>query len=96
MVGSILGSPYINDTHVQALTGKMFNLVTPENEMKWVINEPVQGKVTYERADAIVQYAQKNNMKVRAHNLIWHKQIPDWLNKLNKTALHNAMLKRIK
>lgn len=96
MVGTILGKPYLNDSHIQDITGKMFNMVTCENEMKWEVTEPQRGKRVYEYADQIVAYAQKHNMKIRGHNLVWHKQIPSWLNSLNKTELRAAMQSRIK
>lgn len=96
MVGSILGKSYMNDPHISNITGKMFNLVTCENEMKWEVTEPQRGKHVYDGADAIVQYAQKHNMKIRGHNLVWHKQIPNWLNSLSKTELRAAMQSRIK
>lgn len=86
----------MNDSFLNTMTGKMFNLLTPENEMKWEITEPERGKRVYDQADAIVAYAVKNNMKIRGHNLVWYKQIPKWLNTLNKTELRAAMQDRIK
>lgn len=78
------------------MTGVIFNMLSAQDEMKWEVTEPQPGKMNYGPADSIVEYAQKHNMILRGHNIIWHKQIPDWLNKLNKTALHAAMIKRIK
>lgn len=86
----------MNDTQVNKMTGEMFNLLTCENEMKWEVSEPHQGKPNYARADAIVQYAQQHNMKLRGHTLVWYKQAPQWVNHLNKTDLHAAMITRIK
>lgn len=86
----------MNESHVYNWTGKMFNKLTCENEMKWEVIEPVRGKPNYGPADLIVQYAEKHNMKIRGHTLVWHMQHPAWLNTLNKTDLHAVMVARIK
>jgi endo-1,4-beta-xylanase len=65
-------------THGELLT-KHFNSVTPENEMKFASLQPTEGQFTYGPADGIVDYAQRNGMKVRGHALVWHSQNPDWL-----------------
>lgn len=95
-VGTCLGTNYINDPHIHQMTGEQFNMVTPENEMKWAYCEPQRGVHTYGSGDAIVAYAQQHNMKVRGHTLVWHQQFPDWLNSLDKASLHAAMVNRIK
>lgn len=86
----------MSESHVHQMTGQEFNMVTAENEMKWSSCEPSQGTYTYGPGDSIAAYAQQHNMKIRGHTLIWHAQIPGWLNSLNKTALHTAMENRIK
>lgn len=86
----------MNDSHVNQMTGQQFNMVTPEWEMKWVHCEPKRGVYTYELADSIVAYAQKHDMRIRGHTLIWHEEMPDWLNGLDKSALHEAMESRVK
>src|SRR5690606_23771755 len=44
---------------------KHFNSLTPENEMKFESVQPAPGKYTFDRADAIVELAEKNGMLVR-------------------------------
>lgn len=56
-----------------------FNSFTCENEMKWVSTEPQNGNYTFEKADAMVQWAKDHNMKVRGHTLVWHTQTPEWV-----------------
>lgn len=86
----------MNESHVYNLTGRMFDMLTCENEMKWEVSEPHRGQPNYAPADVIVEYAQKHNMKIRGHTLVWYKQAPSWLRTLNKTELHSAMVSRIK
>lgn len=61
------------------LLKKHFNSITAENAMKWASLEPVEGQLDFTVADALVAFAQVNNMRVRGHNLVWHKQVPAWL-----------------
>jgi endo-1,4-beta-xylanase len=58
---------------------KHFNSVTPENSMKMGPIHPQQNTYNWAESDAIVAFAQKNNLKVRGHNLCWHEQTPKWL-----------------
>jgi endo-1,4-beta-xylanase len=65
-------------THAAVLT-KHFNSVTAENEMKFDALQPTEGTFTYTAADRIVSFAQTNNMRVRGHALVWHRQTPAWV-----------------
>lgn len=56
-----------------------FNSLTAENEMKFDHLQRVEGVYTFDRADAIVELAEKNQMLVRGHTLVWHSQTPDWV-----------------
>ena len=61
------------------LIKEQFNAVTPENIMKAEIIQPGWNKYNFDLADKLVAFAQKNNIKVNAHNLIWHSQLPAFM-----------------
>jgi endo-1,4-beta-xylanase len=61
------------------LLKRHFNSITAENAMKWASLEPVEGHFDFSAADALVTFAKTNNMRVRGHNLVWHKQVPAWV-----------------
>jgi endo-1,4-beta-xylanase len=65
-------------THAAILT-RHFSSVTTENEMKFDALQPTEGSFTYTAADRIVSFAQTNNMRVRGHALVWHRQNPAWV-----------------
>ena len=47
--------------------------------MKGAIIEPAWDNYNFDLADKLVAYAKKNNIKVNAHNLIWHSQLPSFM-----------------
>ncbi len=60
-------------------TGKQFNMLVAENEMKWDVLEPSRGEFNYWAADNLVNFAQNHQMKMRGHCLAWHSQLPQWV-----------------
>ncbi len=69
-----------NPTYRQVLV-REFNMVTPENVMKFQPIHPERDRYHFAPADALVAFAQANQMQVRGHTLVWHRQLPDWLTK---------------
>lgn len=64
-----------------ALTKAQFNQVTAENDMKWQLIHPREGKDGYDfgPADAFVAFGMENRMMVVGHTLVWHSQTPNWV-----------------
>ncbi|TXS44869.1 endo-1,4-beta-xylanase [Streptomyces sp. t39] len=56
-----------------------FSSVTAENVMKWQLVEPVRGTYDWAAADELVDFAGRNGQLVRGHTLVWHSQLPSWL-----------------
>jgi endo-1,4-beta-xylanase len=79
-IGAAIDSADLAGPHSQLLI-KHFNSVTSENDMKWDATEPTEGNFTFTTADAEVAFAQKNNMRIRGHNLVWAtgQQVPAWV-----------------
>jgi endo-1,4-beta-xylanase len=61
------------------LLAREFNLVTPENAMKFSVVQPERGRFDFTQADALVAFAEAHGMQVNGHVLVWHRQLPDWL-----------------
>lgn len=58
-----------------------FNSITFENEIKFVNIQPNQNEFDFSNSDKLVEFALANKLQVRGHTLIWHAQLPDWVNK---------------
>ncbi|KMT63685.1 hypothetical protein XM47_18395 [Catenovulum maritimum] len=51
--------------------------------MKMNAIQPSQGNFTFADADALVNYAANNGMSVHGHVLVWHSQVPNWMQSFN-------------
>lgn len=69
----------LNTPAYQDVLANQFSAVTPGNEMKWGVVEPVQGQFDWSGADRLVAFAEAHGQLVRGHTLLWHNQLPDWL-----------------
>src|SRR6266487_4282930 len=64
-----------------ALIKEQFNQISPENDLKWQMIHPREGKDGYDfaAADAFVNFGLSDNMQVVGHTLVWHSQTPNWV-----------------
>jgi endo-1,4-beta-xylanase len=93
--GTAVAAYKLSDSVYSGILDREFNMVTPENEMKWDATEPTQNSFSYSSADQIVSHAQAHNQRIRGHALAWHSQQPGWVQSLSGTALRNAMLNHV-
>jgi len=96
-VGAAVSAARLTDEPGYAETvAAQFNQITCENEMKWEAIEPEPGVFDFTRADAIVAFARDNGMQVRGHTLVWHSQLPPWVEALvGPDAVREAMTRHI-
>ncbi|MFD9357282.1 lectin [Streptomyces sp. NPDC060031] len=90
--GAAVAANRLGETAYVAALDQEFSAVTPENEMKWDATEPSRNTFTYGGADQIVNHALDKGMKVRGHTLVWHAQLPGWVQNLSSaTEVRSAM-----
>ncbi len=95
-VGVAVSAASLLDPAYSAILAAQFNQLTPENEMKWDAIEPQPGVFDFTRADTIVAFAAANGMQVRGHALVWHSQLPAWMEALTGAdAVREAMTRHI-
>ncbi|MTI59693.1 MAG: 1,4-beta-xylanase [Firmicutes bacterium] len=77
LIGAAVEPYQLSGEHAKLLK-KHYNSLTAENVMKPQSLQPEEDKFTFQEADRIVDFAQKNGLQVRGHTLLWHQQSPDW------------------
>jgi len=93
--GAAVAAYKLSDTTYAGILDREFNMITPENEMKWDATEPSQNSFNYSSADQIVNHATAHGQRMRGHALAWHSQQPGWAQSLSGSALRSAMVNHI-
>ncbi len=92
-------SPGALKTDEAELITAQFNSITAENAMKMGPIHPKQNEYYWKDADAIADFARKNNLKLRGHTLCWHNQTPRWFftdSVTGKEVSQEVLLQRLK
>ena len=55
-------------------------IITPEAELKWGTLRPSPTGFNFAPADALLAWAQSNNIQMRGHTLVFWQSIPGWFN----------------
>src|SRR5690349_12614890 len=94
--GAAVAAGHLSEAAYTQTLDREFNGVTPENEMKWDATEPNPGQFTFGAADSIVNHARSRGQSIRGHTLVWHNQLPGWVNNTTSgSALLAAMQRHI-
>src|SRR5712692_5925914 len=76
---AIAYNPLVREPIYSDTLQREFNILTPENDMKWSPIHPQRFRYDFTRADAMVNFAATYGMAVHGHTLVWHSQNPGWL-----------------
>ena len=84
LIGAAINARQIEekDTTAARLIPAQFNALTPENIMKAGIIHPGWDRYDFDLADKLVDYARQQGLKVNAHCLIWHSQLPGYVRRI--------------
>jgi endo-1,4-beta-xylanase len=67
-----------DDEGFRELLAGQYNILVPENCLKWNILRPTADTYNFTDADSLVAFAEAHGMKVRGHNFVWHEALPGW------------------
>jgi endo-1,4-beta-xylanase len=94
LIGAAIGTEHIleKDSTANELIKKEFDSITPENIMKAEVIHPEKGRYDFTLSDKYVEYGKKNNMYIVGHTLVWHSQLPKFVDKItNADSLYHFM-----
>ena len=74
------------DTDYRRTLATEFDAVTAENAMKWGPLANGDGGYDFTDADDIVDFADRHDMYVRGHTMVWHRMYPEWLRPWSRSA----------
>ena len=85
LVGAAARPEQLSEPPYAAALAREFNMLEPEDAMKWEVLHPAPTTFDFSQADRIVAFAISHHMKVRGHTLVWHQQNPRWLTEGGRT-----------
>jgi len=66
------------DEGFRKLLADQYNILVPENCLKWNMLRPTDDTYNFADPDSLVAFAEAHGMKVRGHNFVWHEALPGW------------------
>jgi endo-1,4-beta-xylanase len=94
LVGTAVRPALFSETAYSATLAREFNMLEPEDAMKWWTLRPDASAFDFSEGDEAVRFAQVHGMKVRGHCLAWDHNNPEWLTRGNFTTTQLSDLLR--
>jgi endo-1,4-beta-xylanase len=85
VVGAAARPSLFSEAAYSATLAREFNMIEPEDGMKWWVVRRNAGTFDFSAGDEVVRFAQAHSMKVRGHCLVWDRDNPEWLAQGNFT-----------
>ncbi|MGC1371270.1 MAG: endo-1,4-beta-xylanase [Candidatus Sulfotelmatobacter sp.] len=79
LIGTAVRPSQFGEKRYASVLAREFNMVEPEDALKWLALRPDQRTYDFRAGDEVVRFAQQHQMKVRGHCLVWGRDNPDWL-----------------
>ncbi|MGC2329220.1 MAG: endo-1,4-beta-xylanase [Candidatus Sulfotelmatobacter sp.] len=92
LIGTAVRPSLFSEAAYSATLAREFNMVEPEDAMKWRVIRRNLDSFDFRQADEVVGFAQVHGMKVRGHCLVWDHDHPDWLAHGHFTPLQLSQL----
>jgi endo-1,4-beta-xylanase len=96
LVGAAAFPEGLEDEWYAHTLASQFNLLAPENAMKWEPIHPQPERWNFAPADRLVDFATRHRMQVFGHVLVWHQQLPGYVQDLAAYDLRRAMREHIR
>ena len=77
-VGAAVSYGQLAEAEAVDMLTSQFSSITAEFEMKPQFIAPTEGVYDWTATDALVDFAELNNIQIRGHALVWHDSTPDY------------------
>ncbi|PKA54234.1 Putative Pol polyprotein from transposon element Bs1 [Apostasia shenzhenica] len=96
-IGSCINRTDIENEEFVSFLLRNFNWAVFGNELKWYWTEPQQGSFNYADADELVDFCNKNQLKMRGHCIFWEVEsaVQPWVKSLSRSSLLAAVQNRL-
>lgn len=92
LVGTAVRPDLFSEPAYSETLAREFNMVEPEDVMKWWVVRRESGAFDFRQGDQVVAFARAHSIKVRGHCLIWDNDNPQWLAQAHLTPAQLAEL----
>jgi len=79
LIGTAVRPSLFSETNYASTLAREFNMVEPEDAMKWWVIRRNPDSFDFREADQVVAFALAHKMKIRGHCLVWDHTHPEWL-----------------
>ena len=79
LIGAAVRPTLFSEAAYATTLSHEFNMVEPEDAMKWWTVRPTRDRFDFVQGDEVVRFAEAHGMKVRGHCLVWDHSNPTWL-----------------
>lgn len=86
LIGAAVNPVYLSEPAYATMLAREFNMLEPEEVMKWHIVRPDATTFQFGPGDKVVGFARTHGMKVRGHTLVWATHNPEWLTEGHYTS----------
>jgi endo-1,4-beta-xylanase len=92
LIGTAVRPAQLSEAAYASTLAREFNMLEPEDALKWETVHPEPQSFDFSQADQIVDFATRHGMKVRGHTLVWHQQNSKWLTEGKYTSEELAQI----
>ncbi|KAF4998642.1 hypothetical protein FGRMN_2968 [Fusarium graminum] len=90
--GTEIDHYHLSNSALTTIAIREFGQYTCENSMKWDAIEPSRGSFSFGNADKVVAFAQANGKLMRGHTLLWHSQLPSWVQNIGDRSTLTSVI----
>ena len=72
------GGALVDDPDYRNALLERCSLVVPEGGLKWIELRPTREEFNFFEGDRLIEFADRNGMRMRGHTLVWYAAMSDW------------------